>query len=154
MCVCGCTMACGIFSFPNQELNPCPLQWKPRILTTGRPGKSQLYGYSLCHSCNFCIGLKWINPFFKKIIHMLSCTSHITAEAWCQRAKMGLKKRDTCASDMQSLGGAVLRLWDTGNIEAFQHSCCSKHWRQFMWGNWLHYIIIMPCFWPQTALST
>ena len=29
--------ACGIF---DQELNPCPLQWKGRVLTTGPPGKS------------------------------------------------------------------------------------------------------------------
>ena len=26
--------------FPNQGLNPCPLQWKPGVLTTGPPGKS------------------------------------------------------------------------------------------------------------------
>ena len=25
---------------PDQGLNPCPLQWKCRVLTTGRPGKS------------------------------------------------------------------------------------------------------------------
>ena len=25
--------------FPNQELNPCPLQRKPRVLTIGLPGK-------------------------------------------------------------------------------------------------------------------
>ena len=28
-------------SFPDQGWNPCPLQWKHRILTTGPPGKSQ-----------------------------------------------------------------------------------------------------------------
>ena len=60
---------------------------------------------------------------------MLSCTSHITAKV--QRAKMGLKKRDTCARDRQSLGGAVLRLWDTGNIAVFQQCCCSKCLRKF-----------------------
>ena len=62
---------------------------------------------------------------------MLSCTSHITAKARCQRAKTGLKKQDTCASNVQSLGGAVLWLWDTGNIAVFQQCCCSKRLRQF-----------------------
>ena len=28
-------------SSPNQGLNPCPLQWKCRVLTTGPPGKSR-----------------------------------------------------------------------------------------------------------------
>ena len=27
-------------SFPDQGSNPCLLQWKPRVLTTGLPGKS------------------------------------------------------------------------------------------------------------------
>ena len=27
-------------SFPTKRSNPCPLQWKHRILTTGPPGKS------------------------------------------------------------------------------------------------------------------
>jgi len=30
-------MACG--TFPDQGLNPCPLQWKCRVLNTGPPGK-------------------------------------------------------------------------------------------------------------------
>ena len=30
--------------FPHQGSNPCPLQWKRRVLTTGPPGKSQKYG--------------------------------------------------------------------------------------------------------------
>ena len=29
--------------FPDQGLNPCPLQWKHRALTTGPPGKSLKY---------------------------------------------------------------------------------------------------------------
>ena len=29
-------------SFPDQGSNPCLLQWKPRVLTTGLPGKSFL----------------------------------------------------------------------------------------------------------------
>ena len=29
--------------FPDQGSNPCPLQWKCRVLTTGPPGKSQQY---------------------------------------------------------------------------------------------------------------
>ena len=34
-------LACGILLvFPNQGWNLCPLQWKPRVLTTGSPGKS------------------------------------------------------------------------------------------------------------------
>ena len=32
-------MACGML-VPQQELNPCPLHWKHRVLTTGLPGKS------------------------------------------------------------------------------------------------------------------
>ena len=28
--------------FPDQGLNPCPLQWKLRVSTTGPPGKSEL----------------------------------------------------------------------------------------------------------------
>ena len=31
---------CGMWNFPDQGLNPCPLQWKRGILTTGTPGKS------------------------------------------------------------------------------------------------------------------
>ena len=34
-----CSTACGIL-VPNQGSNPCPLQWKPRVLTTGPTGKS------------------------------------------------------------------------------------------------------------------
>ena len=33
--------------FPDQGLNPCPLQWKYRVWTTGPPGKSQHPGYFL-----------------------------------------------------------------------------------------------------------
>ena len=29
------------FQFPNQGWNPCPLQWKPGVITTGLPWKSQ-----------------------------------------------------------------------------------------------------------------
>ena len=29
-------------SYPKQGLNPCPLQWKFSVLTTGLPGKSSL----------------------------------------------------------------------------------------------------------------
>ena len=32
--------ACGIY-FPDQGLNPGPLHWEHRVLTTGLPGKSQ-----------------------------------------------------------------------------------------------------------------
>ena len=34
-----CHVACGII-VPQQGLNPYPLQWKHRVLTTGQPGKS------------------------------------------------------------------------------------------------------------------
>ena len=34
-----CCAACGSY-FPNQGLNPRPLHWKCRVLTTGPPGKS------------------------------------------------------------------------------------------------------------------
>ena len=37
-----CALECVGSSFPNQALNPCPLQWKLRILTIGLPGKSQI----------------------------------------------------------------------------------------------------------------
>ena len=33
-------------NFPNQGWNPCPLQWKCRVLTTGPPGKSSLRVYT------------------------------------------------------------------------------------------------------------
>ena len=36
----GCAMGHAGSSFPNQGWNPCPLQWKCGILTTGPPGKS------------------------------------------------------------------------------------------------------------------
>ena len=28
-------------TYPNQGLNPCPLQWEHGVLTTGLPGKSR-----------------------------------------------------------------------------------------------------------------
>ena len=34
-----CRMACGIL-VPDQGWNPCPLQWKCGVLTTGLPGNS------------------------------------------------------------------------------------------------------------------
>ena len=33
--------------FPNQGLNPCPLQWKRQVLTVGLPGKSLGYFFFL-----------------------------------------------------------------------------------------------------------
>ena len=33
--------------FPDQGLNPCPLQWKHDVLTTEPPGKSQTYVLSI-----------------------------------------------------------------------------------------------------------
>ena len=36
----------GNLSSPNQELNPCPLQWKLRVLTTGPPANSQYHTIS------------------------------------------------------------------------------------------------------------
>ena len=35
-----CTMQLVGSWFPDQELNPCCLQWKPRVLSTELPGKS------------------------------------------------------------------------------------------------------------------
>ena len=32
----------GMWDFSSQELNPHPLHWKHRVLTTGHPGKSQV----------------------------------------------------------------------------------------------------------------
>ena len=37
----GHASTCGIL-VPNQELNPHPLLWKPRVLTTGPPEKSHV----------------------------------------------------------------------------------------------------------------
>ena len=33
--------SCGMQDLPGQGLNPCPLQWKRRVLTSGPSGKSQ-----------------------------------------------------------------------------------------------------------------
>ena len=41
-----CHVACGS-QFPDQEWNPCPLQWKRGVLTTGPPGKSLSIFYSV-----------------------------------------------------------------------------------------------------------
>ena len=32
---------CGIWNYLDRGSNPCPLQWKCRVLTTGPPGKSR-----------------------------------------------------------------------------------------------------------------
>ena len=51
---------CGVFCFflvwpvgvwfPDQGSNPCPLQWKRRVLTAGPPGESQGDGFLIpCH---------------------------------------------------------------------------------------------------------
>ena len=37
----------GMWNFPDQGSNPCPLQWKHGVLTTGPPGKSTKYYYYL-----------------------------------------------------------------------------------------------------------
>ena len=34
----------ALSQFPDQGLNPCPLQWKSGVLTTGLPGKSRAFG--------------------------------------------------------------------------------------------------------------
>ena len=39
----GCAMWCSGFQFPNQGLNPGPLQWKHSVLTPGPPGNSLLF---------------------------------------------------------------------------------------------------------------
>ena len=36
----GCTVRHLGSHFPDQGLNPCPVQWKHGVLTTGPPGKS------------------------------------------------------------------------------------------------------------------
>ena len=35
-----CREACGIL-VPQPGINPCPLHWEHRVLTTGQPGKSR-----------------------------------------------------------------------------------------------------------------
>ena len=42
-----CHVASGIF--PSQELNLCPLHWEHGILTTGLPGKSQMFQVLNCN---------------------------------------------------------------------------------------------------------
>ena len=45
----------GMWNFPDQGPNPCPLQWKCGVLTTGPPGKSYtsvFYNKVLNISCN------------------------------------------------------------------------------------------------------
>ena len=37
----GCTAQHMVSLFSDQDLKPCPLQWKHGVLTTGPPGKSQ-----------------------------------------------------------------------------------------------------------------
>ena len=37
----GCTVRLVGSWFPDQGSNPCPPQWKHRVLTTGLPGNSQ-----------------------------------------------------------------------------------------------------------------
>ena len=58
-----CCAACGIL-VPNQGSNPCPLQWKRRVLTTGPPGKSQQVILLLDFSHDFC---KSVTPEFRSI---------------------------------------------------------------------------------------
>ena len=38
-------------SFPGQGLNPCPLQWKHRVLTTGPQGNSPFYLLFVLNRC-------------------------------------------------------------------------------------------------------
>ena len=40
LCVCVCVF-CHTSQLPDQGSNPCPLQWKCRVLTTGLPRNSQ-----------------------------------------------------------------------------------------------------------------
>ena len=44
MCICSFVFSATPYStqnFSNQGLNPCPLQWKPGVLTSGPRGKSE-----------------------------------------------------------------------------------------------------------------
>ena len=45
----GCTMQHVGSQFPDQGLNPCPLHWKPRVLTTGPPEKSPILVFEFLH---------------------------------------------------------------------------------------------------------
>ena len=46
-------------SFPHQGLNPCPLQWNYKGLTTGLPGKSKI---------GILKKINWFNHFIKDIL--------------------------------------------------------------------------------------
>ena len=41
----------------NQELNPCPLQWKHRVLISGPPGKCPPPYFYLCSSVSAALEL-------------------------------------------------------------------------------------------------
>ena len=43
----GCIAYLAVTYFPDQELNPCHLQWKHQVLTTGQPGNPK--GFWLLH---------------------------------------------------------------------------------------------------------
>ena len=57
--------ACGIL-VPDQVSNPCPLQWKHRILTTGQPGKSLIMCFLECNTLSkdrdyeTLVGVQWL----------------------------------------------------------------------------------------------
>ena len=51
--------ACGIL-VPYQGLDPCPLQWKLRILTTGLPVKSLVSYYSPHWSLELTVPWSWV----------------------------------------------------------------------------------------------
>ena len=59
------------YRFPNQGWNPCPLQWKHRILTTAPPGKSPAPD---CHlAASFWRGWQII------------CSHNVNSDSWSKR---------------------------------------------------------------------
>ena len=64
----GCTALHVGSQFPDRGWNPCPLQWKGGVLTTGPSGKSNpgflLWNYSHSTLCSWCwYGLVQVLPF-------------------------------------------------------------------------------------------
>ena len=69
---------------PNQGLNPCPLQWKCGVLTTGPPGNAQLR--SSCKQfprlCFMCLFSPWraISPWLQLSLSFSSPTSFFPSQ--------------------------------------------------------------------------
>ena len=84
------------FSFPNQGWNPCPLQRKHRVLTTGPPGKSLPLSFLEAHLHTWCVSKQNPQPtnqsiYNRKIIspfiNILMCVEELSASAYVTARK-------------------------------------------------------------------